>query len=581
MYTIASNTVTRAVSLFCAVSLVVLVGCDYTGNPDADSDSEDYEVTNDLGERVEDTTTTDGKALGKEADLAFNLSARILPPTIQKPEGELTARATALTFDGVHSNGNNIYIGYLLWQEPFGGGIDIVDARNPTNLSEAVSIKSDNTDVQALASPLMRKNKIYVAEAVQDTSKTPARVSIIHLEDGNSGTEIDQVQTQPLSGWVAKTAVVEPALAEPADENADYLEDFYVTDDSNTVYRYKKHDLSAYELKWSTPEPAEFSGIASTYESVFALTIDGDVYHTKEWAQDEPDPSMDLTTTIDPISETPEHGISGGIGNVGIERLGIGRLTSADPDSRFERDNISNLQGTRLFAALGYGGFAVLDGSGQVIHRFDPSEADHYNELTDGEYPYYTSVGFHGNVPAANGDDYLYAARRNGAVDVYRIPNGGISNMEFTRTLYIRQAFDLGESDGAEPSINHVAGVDGSNEVYLAGGKEGTLILRLGPANPKPIAQAAFCATNDASADDLTVTPEEDTPVTEFDWESEKELSTVVVKAGNEMYNYSGGTAGTVISEAGERVRSWWQRPSSPCPYGEDLIDEKGRGFWR
>lgn len=563
-----AKTVTHSLLVTLCLSVLLLAGCDLTEGDDQ-TDSEDYEVTDDLGDRIEEDSSNEASAFGKAQDeLAFNLNARIKPPTVDGVE----ARATSLTYDGVHTDGNNIYIGYLLWQDPFGGGIDIVDARNPTDLSGAVSLKADSVDVQAIASPLTRKDKIYVAEAVSapDPDETPSRVSIIEIEDGADGPEVANVQSQPLSGWVAKTATVEPANAEPADENLNYLEDFYVTDDSNRVYRYKKQDLEGYELIWETPSPAEFSGITSTYTSVFAMTIDGDVYGTEEWAQDEPDATMDhVASFASPSGNVPEQGLSGGVGEVGIERLGIGRLSAADTRSPFE--DISNLQGPRLFAGLGYGGFAVLDDNGGSVHRFDPSASDQYSDLADDEKPYYTSVALHGNVPAAGGDDFLYAARRHGAIDVYRVPSGGISNMEFDRTLYIQEAFDLGESDGATPSVNYVVGVDGSNQVFVSGGIEGTLILTLGQANPKAISFAAFCGG--ASSSDLSYSVsdrnDEGEPI-EMSWDGSPDISTVVLKSGNEISNFDGST-GSARSESGETA-SRWQSPRSPCPWGESLI---------
>lgn len=97
------------------------------------------------------------------------------------------------------------------------------------------------------------------------------------------------------------------------------------------------------------------------------------------------------------------------------------------------------------------------------------------------------------------------------------------------------------------------------------------------PSNARAISFAAFCtAQGSFDADDVTIVEvlnknNNPSELVSIAWTSTTPLSTVVLKAGPNMYNYDGGSSGGAASEAGTPAGSS-QSPSSPCPNGENLI---------
>jgi len=515
MFAPSSETALQIAALILGIAAVSLTGCDTAG----DGGEKDYEVTDDLSDRI-DTTSSDANpnALSKSGDtnVSFKISARVQPPTIDGTG----ARATSLSSDG-----DNLYIGYLLLGRPFGGGIDILDAEDPTNLVEATSLQSSDTDVQAVASPSGDANRLYAAEAVpQEGADTPSRVSVIALD----GRTVRSVTSRRLSGNVAKSVAVEPS--DPGTGH-----DLHVITDENSLYRFDE-DLSAETmLRQRAEEGVEFSGLATHQSQVFTLSLDGRIYYSS-WGD------SDL------------QGDAADLGQSGIDQLGIGRLAAYDKTAG------ATTQDARVFAALGDGGFAILDDDA------DDVKYRHTSSLNDGNY--FTSVTLHGHAGGKN-IDLVYAAGRQGTLDVYKVPGDGIGNgLTLVRRLYLRKMFE-------ENSVNYALGVQGDNTVYVSGGGDGTLVLELGTTNtPKAVDFAAFCSRSDAQEADVTVTDvqtnDADDPI-EINWTSDTELSSVVLKAGIGMYSYPGGTSGTARSEAGDTPGPN-QAPSSPCPAEEDLV---------
>lgn len=529
-------------ALFVAAFFFMLAGCDMTGSDQSDgSDGEDYEVTDDLDDRV---TTDDKSAKGafsiphpKSSQVSFHLLAQVDPPTVSGTG----ARATTLSFDG----NDNLYIGYLLLGTSYGGGIDILDAQDPTNIGGATSLQSENTDVQALTSG-QDGNEIYVAEAVPPTvdadANTPSRVSVLELQDG----AVSQVSRR-LSGNVAKSVAVAP-------DDDDAEQDFHAITDKNSLYGFDRNLSDETMRHEKIDEDVDFMGLATNGDNVFVLGRDGQIYYSND----------DEGASLQKGAVNLESG---------IEKLGIARLSAYDEDAG------ENIDDGHVFAALGHNGFAVLDGDGNEVQYRQTETGTFENADGNEEEGYYTSVTFHGNVPASGGDDYVYGARRWGMIDVFKVPDDGISEngLDLVRRLYLREVFDLGQADDIPPSVNYVLGVKDSDVLYVSGGKAGTLVLELGASgdNPKAISFAAFCTTQDNYDEkDVTITDtEEKEPgeVIRINWESDTELSTVVLKAGPGMYNYPGGTSNEALVGAGDPP-GVHQKPPKPCPKGEDLI---------
>lgn len=96
-------------------------------------------------------------------------------------------------------------------------------------------------------------------------------------------------------------------------------------------------------------------------------------------------------------------------------------------------------------------------------------------------------------------------------------------------------------------------------------------------SNTKAISFAAFCTTQGSfDPDDVSIVEvlyknnDPNEPVS-LAWTSQTALSTVVLKTGPNMYNYSGGTSGGAASEAGAPAGNQ-QSPSNPCPVSEQLL---------
>lgn len=529
-------------ALFVAAFFFMLAGCDTMGSGDSDgSDGEDYEVTDDLDDRVTDNKSAKGAFSiphPKSSQVSFHLLAQVEPPTVSGTG----ARATTLSFDG----NDNLYIGYLLLGDPFGGGIDILNAQDPTNIGAATSLQSENTDVQALTSG-PDGNEIYVAEAIPPSgdadANTPSQVSVLELQNGS----VSQVSRR-LSGNVAKSVAVAP-------DDDDAEQDFHAITDKNSLYGFDRSLSDETMRHEKIDEDVDFMGLATNGDNVFVLDQEGQMYYSND----------DEGAALQKGAVNLESG---------IDKLGIARLSAYDEDAG------ENIDDGHVFAALGHEGFAVLDGDGEEVQYRHTETGTVENADGDEEDGYYTSVTFHGNVPASGGDDYVYGARRWGMIDVFKVPDDGISEngLDLVRRLYLRDAFDLGQdNDDVPPSVNYVLGVKDSDVLYVSGGKAGTLVLELGASgnNPKAISFAAFCTTEDNyDESDVSITEREEKEpgeVIRINWESDTELSTVVLKAGPGMYNYPGGTSNEALVEAGDAPGPH-QKPPKPCPKGEDLI---------
>ena len=614
---------------------LMLVGCDsvgsggQVGSPDDNQQEEPlFEVTNDLGARM----TLLGKTAPMSAPKAaseFSLTsvAQVAPP------GD-TTRASHLSYAS-----GTVYAGYKALGAPLKGGIDILDASDPTNLLEVSSIGGNNLDVQEVAYDA-DENALYVAGALKpstfggDLKGTPS--SLIRVTNFSD----PETLVAGLTGTVGKSVVTAP--------DSDGAHDVYVATDEEVMYRYDA-DLGN-EVLQEVPG-AEFRAVAATSSDVFTVDRTGTVYASDVG-------SASSFTEVQTLGS-------------GVDAQAIGRMQARGEPV---------LNEDRLFLALGADGIAVLDaGSGDVLFRQ--------------EGPYYTSLTLHEDDPDVTDEptDLVYATRPNGILDVYRVGDDGIDTGDTSTGLDEVGTFDLSElagiNLGPSPQVNQVVGV--GCHVYVANSNEGIAVLEISngagcgpggdnqlptatadsdqttagqptttavlandsdpdgsldastvqvqsqpsdgavsvdgstgeitytpdngftgqddytytvedneggtsneatvaitveapdppppPSNAKAISFAAFCTTQDPfDEDDVTITDvlykndNPDEPVS-IAWTSQTPLSTVVLKAGPNMYNYAGGTSGGAASEEGTSAGSE-QSPPSPCPDGEDLV---------
>ena len=539
----------RSISLF-AFALFLIAACGDTGSEDPDdtgtstesSESQDYEVSDDLGDRLKTDESSDSSSDDESGDetksqgltrrqpqnsssselqLAIDSLARLEPPSIASGDA---VKATSLTIDGA----DQLYVGYLVVGDNFGGGIDVLDAGDPTNLSAATSFKSDELDVQDVN--VGNDESIYVAEAKPPMLEDGAASRVTRLDD--SVGNLQESHHRLGSGNVAKGVVGEPNQTE---------NDFYAVTDENTLYRLKNNLKENTTTEDTVGSDVDFTSVAANSYGLYALTVDGAIY-SSDFAD-----GSSLSEVINLDS--------------GIDELGIGRLYSHAENAA------SRLQDDRLFAALGTEGFAVLDGSdgSEVIFEHKP-DSD----------VYYTSVTLHGRVPLNSGQtDLVYAATRQGIIEVYEVDKNGIiagddsTGLTLVNRVYVHESFDTAQA-------NYVLGTKDETKVYIAGGQEGTLILDVSElTGERPIQKVAFCTKEDNfDTDDVDAYAEETSngETTEISWESDTKLSRVVVIDGTQLFNHTGGESGTVPSSEGADPGSMGQTPRKPCLPDEDKV---------
>ncbi|PSQ78028.1 MAG: hypothetical protein BRD33_01785, partial [Bacteroidetes bacterium QH_6_63_17] len=149
---------------------VLLTGCDNTSPRDT-TQPDLFEATNDLESRMttlDDTVSmqtfglTDGPQSPKSVqELSFTGVAQIAPPVASSGE---TTRASYLS-----TAGGQLYVGYKALGSPFKGGIDILDASDPTNISDVSSLRSSDLDVQEVVYD-GDEDALFVAAALNPSS---------------------------------------------------------------------------------------------------------------------------------------------------------------------------------------------------------------------------------------------------------------------------------------------------------------------------------------------------------------------------------------------------------------------------
>jgi hypothetical protein len=397
-----------------AIALLVLSGCDLTGET-SQPQSPNFEVTNDLESRITDlsggTRSTAARVTATaESDFSVSGVARVEPPEVK---GTRT-KASHLSFND--EGDDRVFVGYKIRGKSYGGGIDVLDAKNPKNPKSTNSLETDNLDVQEVIDD-PDAGAEYVAGALETKKKnrSPAALTKLSLSGGN-GISVDHKR---LSGNVAKSVVNAPS--------GDSQHDLYVVTDGNALYRY---DSSlGNELEQTVSDDAEFSSITAHQDLLIMLTQSGAL-----WKSDFSSPSDpwegDLTL------EKSE-----------IRPLGIARLTASDHE-----DSSDNF----VFAALNTGGFRVLndDASEELFGR------------TEGDYT---------SVSATDESNYLYASRTDGTVEVYEFDGNNSPSWSSDPIATINTAnYEDGSSN---VQSNQVLAV--GDYLYIANGSEGTLVLEV------------------------------------------------------------------------------------------------------
>ncbi|MFB6280164.1 MAG: hypothetical protein ABEK75_11725, partial [Salinibacter sp.] len=403
---------------------------DSGSGPSADGESL-FEATNTLADRMEtmgksvtmspfgDPTAKTSAASTSGPSLSLTSIAQIDPP------GD-TTRASHITYSG-----GTVYAGYKALGAPFKGGIDILDATNPTNILDVNSLGSNNVDVQEVAYD-GDENALYVAAAADPSTFVGESPSLLTKVTNFSNPTTSSVD---LAGKVGKSVVIAP--------DGDQTHDVYAVTDEETLYRY---DAGLGNEATEEVQGAEFRSVAATSDDIFTVDRAAKAYSS---------------SVQSPGGLTVEKNISSGVGE-----LAIGRLHARSEPV---------LNGPRLFLALGSEGMAVLDASsGDVLYR---KGGPPYGS-------YYTSLTLHRDDPAVSNEpsNLVYGARPNGVIDVFRIDSTGVDTGDSSTGLSAVGTFELGTLNGVDfgtsPQVNQVMGV-GCN-VYIANSNVGVVALEIG-----------------------------------------------------------------------------------------------------
>ena len=332
-------------------------------------------MTNDLESRITDLsggTRSTAARVTATAESNFSVSgvARVEPPEVK---GTRT-KASHLSFND--AGDDRVFVGYKIRGAPYGGGIDVLDAKNPKNLKSTNSLQTDNLDVQEVIDD-PDAGAEYVAGALETKKKNRSPAALTKLSFDDSDNNIS-VRHERLSGNVAKSVVNAPS--------GDSRHDLYVVTDGNALYRY---DSSLGDELKQTVSGVEFSSITAHQDLLIMLTQSGALWKSDFSSANDPWKS-DLT-----LEESE------------IRPLGIARLTASDHE-----DSSDNF----VFAALNTGGFRVLndDASEELFSR---TEYD------------YTSVS------ATDESNYLYASRTDGTVEVYEFDGNNSPSWDRIATI--------------------------------------------------------------------------------------------------------------------------------------------------
>ncbi|WP_233993912.1 cadherin-like domain-containing protein [Salinibacter altiplanensis] len=406
---------------------LVLSGCDGTipmgTEPGTASESASslFQKTDDLGTRMTGLRKTASLTRTASPDLpSTDGSMRIVLASVTRvaPPRD-TMRVGAL----VHAGGT-IYIGYKTPGGPFGGGIDRLDASDPTTLLAPSGLGSDVLDVEDVAYD-EDDEALYLTGGLRpsaydgDLRGTPA--SLLKVD----GMEAPQATVTGLTGSVGKGVAVAPERDGKHEAYAvsggEALSQFGVALDDRT-----RRDISG----------AALESVETTPSALFVADRGGSVY-------------------AGPIEDDAALTEVSGLEDERVEQLQV------------RRDAV--LEGDRLFLALGTGGVAVLDATnGDVLFRR--------------EGPTYTSVSLHEEDPAVPNEPsgLVYAARPDGRLDVYQVGREGLDPGDPATGLRDVGAINLGALMGAAPPIHRVVGV--GCHVYAAG-RDGTVVaLKMGTA---------------------------------------------------------------------------------------------------
>ncbi|NBC02722.1 MAG: hypothetical protein GVY20_03360 [Bacteroidetes bacterium] len=412
--------VQRLILLIAVIVISTITGCDFSANSELSEQEELFTVTDDVMSRVTYYNESAKQAFdipvaNSEATDYLSLNAQVKPPSISSG----TTRASHLYYD----DNKSIIVGYKIRFGDYGGGIDIIEAKDGDPIANTRSYLSEVFDVQEVIYDKFEK-AMFVAGASNSKGAL-----VLKIDPKDASVE----KSTTIEGHVAKSLDVSYTKK----ESDSYL---YVVSDLNHLYRFNK-DLTLTEgglLKAGSD--VEFRSVGARYnDQIFNLDLEGNVYRTS--------PAYNSSSAFKLTESLSDDFRS---------KLAIGRI------SYFNESTPDNV----LVATNEYG-FALLNPAGQAVWSSKSDEIDQAKAI------YYTSIT--GYQPDDKKDDpVVYAAgvAEDGSpvIDIFGVPSN--------KKLYYMTTLDLSDFSGVgNAQINHVYAT--GEYLYVAKSTDGVLIFEI------------------------------------------------------------------------------------------------------
>jgi hypothetical protein len=405
---------------FLVLFISATAGCDFSTNSEVSEEKELFLVTDDVMSRVTFYNESakqvfDIPLANSEATDYLKLIAQVKPPNISSG----TTRASHLYYD----DDKSIIVGYKIRFGDYGGGIDILEAKDGDPIANTRSYLSEVFDVQEVIYDKYEK-AMFVAGA---SNSKGALVLKIDPKDAS----VDKSAT--ILGHVAKSL----DISYTKKESDSYL---YVVSDLNHLYRFNKDLTLTQGGLLEAGSNVEFRSVGARYnDQIFNLDLEGNVYRTS--------PAYNSSSAFKETVSLSDNFRS---------KLAIGRI------SYFNENTPDNL----LVATNEYG-FALLNPAGQAVWSSKSSEIEQAQSI------YYTSItGYKPDDKKA--DPVVYAAGVAGdgspIIDIFGVPSN--------KKLYYITSLDLSDFDGVgNAQINHVYAT--GEYLYVAKSTDGVLIFEI------------------------------------------------------------------------------------------------------
>jgi hypothetical protein len=419
---------------------LLVVGCDSSG-PSADDEEApeiSYEVTNDLGDRIESLDgngSSNAVTTQAKSSISFEATDRVEAPGL----GSGDVRASHLSLVERSSGADMLHIGYKLAGPEYAGGIDIV------------AINSSGSFTQGTGSNALRVDGVDIQEvSVRETGGSPtALLAATAVEPGPfqrppqfHSIDLDNTGRPPSGSVSYEAAELENPDSPPAStvaksvisSNGGNYEAFTVSD-VNSFHSISLSDYEIDDVDVKTQSGAEFRSVtqASSGE-VYALSDGGQIYSPVSGS------GLAEKTSLPSISSD----------------FSIARMSS----HRFQNKNNYGSDDF-LFVSLNENGFRV------------------YNTNSD-EVVFSDTEIFATSVTAT--DDYVYVASGDGFA-IYEVEDTGLTNTDLSDGLHDEGRASINDLVGpsaTDAQVNHILATDdvsGNIVLYVAKSKDGVYRL--------------------------------------------------------------------------------------------------------